>query len=419
VRRSGGPADFEARLGVPDALRPLTDDERQSVLSGSGVRPGLPGGTYDSNQDGSGYRARGLWPQPGVYDSLAYRDPLVATALQRRTHWATTRDYYLAPPPQATREELILRDYQAEQLDYLPGGGLPGMIEQIWTRDRYGFSLLEPVLDIEGLEYRLGRLVWIWPGTVRQWVTDRAGFLAGILQRSERADAPPYIPATKLAHFARDFWGRNFEGASLLRPLIYYLEAKSEAWQDWAESARRLGRGYLRAVIDAPYGSQEWTDAEAMLDDFEESDGRVMMTNTALDVRGEHLGNTLPDIAAISEAFDYQVSRGVDEQGQQLGAQDRGSRALGTMMDQAARRSLAGECGQVCRQIEEQILRPLADLHPRFRGLRTPRLVVRGLVDQQDIATARLILEMVRDGVMPEAQHAGALEHALRLMGVV
>lgn len=425
LRRSGfrvpDPQVIMARaLGPAPQLRGLEPGERDQILSGAGTVPGRPGGSYDPNPDTRGYRARGLWPSMGTLASLPLRDPIVATALQRRKLWASTRDYRIMAPAEPTYLERVLSEYVTEQIDELPGGGLPGLIERIWTRDDFGFALLELDLDVEGLEYRLADLLWIHPCTVAEWVIDQAsgGKWVGILQRSEAGSVG--IHRAKLAHFGRGDLGRNPEGVALTRAVIYWVEAKAEAWRDYTETARRLGRGFISAQIKgAGYGSKEWSDAESMLDDFEEGEDRRLLYNDAMTIAPQYLGSVLPDIARVSEAYDYQISRGMDEQAQQLGAQDRGSRALGTLMDQAARRSLAGECGAVCRQIEEQLFRRLRDLHPRFSGCRPPRLVVRGLVDHEDIATANSLWQALQTQRVPAEHEAAVIEHALRLTGAI
>ena len=345
-------------------------------------------------------------------------DGVVAASLEQRARNLTALDWQVIPPPDATPEEEEITQFVRDVFASLHGG-LPSLLYQASKRDLYGFALLECCYEIEEttLRYRLEDLAFIEPCTVDRWLTNDAGYLVGILQRGERGLIP--IPIEKLAHFARGFTGRNWEGVSLLRSCYFAVSAKSEIYNSSMASRRLMGEGWLEVQSDAEVGSPERAEIERQLDQWSDAEQRWLIVPESVQITARHGGSVLPPLGAPIQVFNSEISRAVGADLEQLGTNSHGSRALGTEYRAAANQALAGEAVELGSLIQSQIIQPLVSLNG-WAVDRAPRIIARGIGDDRTvagtIAKARLVLEMVRDGVITAERATELTEKALALL---
>ena len=398
-------------------LEPLSDEELLIVQSSPGWSRRWVG-TNESNPNLQPAKCRGLWPNPGLYSQMLRKDAVVAAAVEQRAQNLISLDWQVIPPADATDEEQEITQYVRDVFASLHGG-LPQLLYQVSKRDQYGFSLLEMVFEIEEstLRYRLEELAFIEPCTVYKWITNRAGYLVGILQRGERGLIP--IPIEKLAHFARGFTGRNWEGVSLLRAAYYAVSAKQEVCQNSMASRMLFGEGTIEVTCDYESGSPERRDLEDQLNQWSDAERRWIIIPESVSITPRHGGSVLPPLAPPVQVFNNEISRAVGADLEQLGTQTHGSRALGSEYRAASNQALAGEATELASLIHSQIIQPLCNLNG-WPIDRSPRIIARGIGDDRTvygtIAKARLILEMVRDGVISPDRASELTDQALALL---
>ena len=410
------PADHTMREA--EYLKPLSDIELEKVLSSPGWSRWKGSSEYNATLKPA--KCRGLWPNPGLYAGMARRDASVASALEKRARNLTALDWQIVPPAEPTDEEVYITEYMRDVFASLHGG-LPGLLYQISKRDLFGFALLEMIYEIESSTgfFRLEELAYIESSTVYKWITNQAGYLVGVLQRGERGLIP--IPIEKLAHFARGFTGRNWEGVSLLRSIFYAVSAKAEVCTSSQASRVLMGEGYLEVTTESEAGSPERTELEAQLNQWSEAEQRWIIIPETVTIQPRHGGSVLPPLAPDVAVYNAEISRALGAELEELATQAHGSRALGTEYRAASNQALAGEAVELSSLIHSQIIQPLCRLNG-WPVERSPRIFARGIGDDRTvsgtIAKARLILEMVRDGVVTAERAAELTERALELLDV-
>ena len=397
---------------IPDGNAPLPSDVEQSVISGAGILPSAtgPGGSFELNTELKPYKFRGLYPTPGKSTELPLVDPVPSSGLWRRMTYAQSLDWRITEPPGADNAEIGWTQHVADDLAGLGAGGFASLIGQIvGSRDQHGFYLGELLWEVEGLRWHLEDVVYVYPLTVERWIVDGRGFPIGVIQRCEpRADVPAgsfwssrvAIPWSKLAHFGRRDFGRNPEGESVFRPLIYLSELKSQLLANYAASAAIFGEGWLHATTDAEEGGEEWAQLEDALGAWAESNRRWILTRDGTEITPRHGGTSLPTLDPIRE-IDHQQSRGLDDTLQELGTSQFGARAVGSEMRQATHRSLAGEMRSLATELQKRIVYPIF-VKNGWDPRRMPTINVRGVTGADDIAQGRVLLETVRDDLSRE-----------------
>ncbi len=411
------PADHTTREA--EYLKPLSDIELETVLSSPGWSRRWKGST-EYNATLKPAKCRGLWPNPGLYAGMARRDASVASALEKRARNLTALDWQIVPPAEPTDEEVYITEYMRDVFASLHGG-LPNLLFQIQQRDLYGFALLEMIYEIESSTgfFRLEELAFVEPCTVFKWITNRAGYLVGVLQRGERGLIP--IPIEKVAHFARGFTGRNWEGVSLLRSIYFSVAAKADICVSAMASRTLFGEGYLEVTTDSEPGSADRAELEAQLNQWSEAEQRWIIIPETVTIQPRHGGSVLPPLAPDVAVYNAEISRALGAELEELATQAHGSRALGTEYRAASNQALAGEAVELSSLIHSQIIQPLCRLNG-WSVERSPRIFARGVgADDKiygTIAKARLMLEMVRDGVLPPERSAEVVNSALALLDV-
>lgn len=397
-------------MGTAPPDRDLSDTERQSVISGSGAKSG----TFEQNPQLIPSRARGMHPNPGLFEVDKRRDPIIATALWRRAMSAASRTWLLPDRDDFDATDKARAESARDMIDEMPGG-MSGLVRRIFTRDQFGFSVFERWwrVDPDTLEWRLRDVVWMHPSTVRVWGLNEAGFMVGFWQRSERGLV--WIDREKLSHFVREDTGRNPEGVSALRPVHWYIEAKGEIVSTYIASLHLFGEGWMDVLTSTRAGSPERQALENALRSWQSGKNRYLIHNSDTEVEPKHGGTVMPELEPILRTVDGQSNRGLDEAAQGLAQSPFGAKALGVELNRSTDKAMGGEYAELCSLIRSEVIVPYYQRN-EWDPKRAPYVIVRGAGGDEDLARGRVLLEMVRDGVIPEDRKAEVVTRGLELL---
>ena len=388
-----------AEHSEPD--REPTDDEKQAVLSGSGISTGATPGTWESSGAMAPKIVRGYGRDAGAYDRMARKDTTVAGALQRRFCTYASYDWPLVDVEGAEDVDMERSEFVREIIDSMPGG-IYGLLFKILKRDQFGFSLMERVWEPEDLRWRLEDLVYMHPATINSWGFSGSGHMIGAWQRTPERGLIWLDKYHKLSAFVRGNTGRNPEGVALLRPIFWLTEAKSEITQTWMATLHLIGEGWLHAKTNFEKGSQERADLEEILEAWGTSLSRWMVTDMDTDIEAHFGGDVLPDLSGLLTPLNNGISRGFDEGLQELGTSKPGTQAVGREFSKSSDRSIAGEIKELTHRMWSEIIVPIY-VRNGWDVRKSPRFVVRGLGHAEHLAAhARLLIELLRDLDLPD-----------------
>lgn len=384
-------------------VRPLSESELVSVLTGSGFR-GVAGGLphNDLNPDGYPLRVRGFM-NPGEYDQMALSNPIIASGQFKMEYYVSSLDWRFRPPgtfdAPTTDEELENTEKIREDFDNL-SGGLTGFVRKTFSFMQHGFCLFEKVfrIDEESKDYRFTKLLWINPQTIPKWLLQLSGEWLGFFHQSERGLIP--VSREKVFHHARRGNERLPEGESAYRSLIYYNRRKSAELQSDSISRERWGEGTLvffrkdgnRAPSD---NSKEMNQLQAIAELWQTGQQSYMILPDGWDYRIDYGGTAQPDPIPRLEYLDHQTARMLDDTLSELGMAKFGSQAVGREMRLATQRQLTGVCGEVCRAIEQQLIADYYTLNGW--GGRPPRVTVGGFENKDTLA---VMVQLIQSGAI-------------------
>ena len=406
----GGTKDLEY-------LRPLTTGELRSVMSSTGWSYK---GSHEHNPELSPIKALGRFPfrRTGAYEAAGRKDSVVASELERHSKYLASLDWRIVAPPNATPEEEEITQYVRDVLWSMGPAGFAGLVEIIAKRNQFGFSLSETVWEVEETtaRWRLESLAYIYPSTVSAWLTDHAGDLVGVLQQGQHA--PVAIPVSKLALFVRGFTGRNYYGQSAIRPAWFALSAKSDSLLSRSITESLWGPGWLDVTTESPRSSADRESLVQELQQWSEAEQRFLVHGPGTTVEPRHGGAVLPGLEAVS-VYNQEISRALDGGLQDLTTSKFGSRAVGSELRASTHTSMLGEAREICYLIGSQLIAPLLSLNG-WDITRRPTVVVKGIGggSREDTDRARVMLEMVRDGVIPADRADEVTARALELLDI-
>ena len=406
------PADHNIK--DPAYLREITDLELEAVMSAPGWSRRWKG-SHEHNAEVRPYRCRGIGLSPGLYEAAARKDPVISSELDRRAKYLSSLDWRVTEPPDATPEEEAITSFVRDALFSIGPSGFAGLISAVSKRSQFGFSLFELVYEIteEGF-WRAEEAVYIYPATCATWITDISGHLLGVLQKAERGLVA--IPVQKLALFVRGFTGRNYEGISALRSCLWAAEYKADHLLTRAQSEALLSSAHLDVMTDAPAASAERNAIIAQLDQWGSAEQRYILHGEGTTITPSFGGSILPDLSPV-KVMNHEIARALDGGLQELGVSEHGARAVGSEMRQASHQALAGEARELCYLLTSQLILPMLQLNG-WDIRRTPTITVRGIgaVTRDDTDRARLMLEMIRDGVVPPDKIDAVSARAMELL---
>ena len=399
-------------------LRDLTDEELTAVMSSPGWSRWK--GSHEHNPELAPIKVRGRFPyrRTGMYEAAARKDSVLAAELERRSKYLASLDWRIVPPPNATPEEEEITQYVRDCLWSMGPAGFAGVISMVAKRDQFGWSCCETIWEIEETtaRWRLESLAYIYPATVHAWLTDEAGDLVGILQQGQRG--PVAIPVSKLALFVRGFTGRNYEGVSAIRSCLFSIEAKADSMLQRSISEAVYGPGWLDVSTPAPASSPERAELEAALDQWSDAEQRYLIHDPETIVEPRHGGAVLPGLEAVS-VYNQEISRALDGGLQDLTSNKYGARAVGSEIRAATHTSMLGEAREICYLIGSQLIAPILSLNG-WDVTRRPIVTTKGIgaATREDTDRARVMLEMIRDGVIPPDKIDEVTARAMELLDV-
>ena len=400
--------------GSPADIRPLSDDELETVMTGSGSIPRHPGGSSENNPDHHPYRGRGMWPNPGIYEGMRKADAIIGSSCHRRELTVSALPFRILDPPEPTPEEEKQSQYIRDMLSSLPGG-IPGIASRL-VRGIYtaGFALMETIWETEETtkNRRIERLKWVDPWTVYQWVeSDGAQLLGAIIRDSAGQN---FLAKEKMVHHARGFNGHNWEGDSAMRPLWYVTESKRRTFLSAEIAAEKFGEGVRHYQGTVPEVTAGDIAAIETLEGFFRDNGQDWSFSPyGIEMEYRFGSGSIPPYEDKIRMFDHQLARGMDDTLPELGISEHGARAVGSEQRESTENSEKGLALSICRVIDEQIIYPTF-FRNGWDDTRRPRMHVTGFVDWNEI---RVIAELVRDGVL-SAEDPAVQSKVRREMGI-
>lgn len=345
--------------------------ELEDIVSASGwvgVKSGLPSG--EMNAELSPYRARGIYPRPGRYDLMPRADSTQAGALRRQMLTLASLNWDILAPQSdnapATEEEKVQTQWVRDGWDDLEGGFINSAVVRPASSNQYGFSCSEIVLDIDETTgwWKLAGLHWFPAWSVDEWVLDQHGFCLGVTLLDER-NRRRFIRRGKFYHDAVEFYGRNYEGISLLRSLWYPFQHRRQVLVDDLFARERASAGIPVATppegVDRESFGSEYTQAETILGNIATGDGGYAVKPRAgWEFEVMYL-NSMPDNYPILGYLDHLTNTQLSDNLSELGNHKHGSRNVGTEMRLDRWSQMNGLCAIKAHGIDFQIHRQIYD----------------------------------------------------------
>lgn len=341
--------------------QPLTPEEAQTVITGSGV-PGATSGlpTNERNGNLSPFRARGLYPNPGVYDAVLRGDPVASTGDMRQRRYVAGLYWEFLDPEDSTPEEQRQTDLVASWFDSIPDGGLSGLIQRVMSREARGFSLhemvyIDPANSASGY-WEIKDAVEIQTHCVQKWLLGPDGLVQGVLVRDEAGDHRLWC--NKLLLSIRDGTRRTPEGRAALRPLVGYCEAARDTLASDTASFERAARGTLIGIEGTDASDADRKAFDGMAANWQSGGQAWVRLPNGWDVRWDY-GGDIPDPSSRVEIYHQAVARVFDDELQSLGQNKYGARAVGSEMRISTQRQLTGVLEELACDLTAQLVRPL------------------------------------------------------------
>lgn len=389
ARRFDPPGKAQARI------RTLNDAE-SAVTVGHGYRRGRPGGTAETNPKLGPYKARGLYPRPGIYYEMARSNPVIASGLYKLELTISALPWRIVPPPDATADELDRTEWIRDSFRAI--GGLAALVARVvGSTCQYGFYLSESVYDVDdgpGGRVQLVKASYIEPWQVSSWKLDKFGDLLGAYVQGSTGLVE--LDAGRMIHLARRFTGRNFEGESALRSLWYYHEAKRRCLTSEEIYLSRVGSGFPKFSLNENAGDADADAAEDIAKRFVSGPRSFFVEPEWLSLSWEHGGSVLPDYSSKLKYIDHQCRSVLSDNLAELGTSQYGARAVGAEMRVASDRAAEGLTLGLAVPFDSII----TGIYERngWDTRRQCRTIVSGFGDP---STLRLVMEGVRDGTLP------------------
>lgn len=354
------------------------------------------------------------WPQSvEVYDRMRRQDGQVISVLRavtlpiRRTAWSIS--------PEGCRPEVA--EFVADCL------GLPlhgqGQSERSRSRERFswtdhlrmsltalvfGHAFFEQVYEPAGGMYRLRKLAWRPPRTIREVKVASDGGLVSIQQHDSKSP----INVDRLVAYVNDREGGNWLGQSMLRPAYKYWLLKDRALRVQSTTLARNGLGV--PIFTAPPAPEQLSEeaARQFVDEQIAAGEKLAMDLRSGEEAGAGIANgsklelvgvsgTLPDAEKPIRYYDEQIARSVLAHFLNLGTET-GSWALGSTFADFFTMSLQTVAEWVTDVTNQHVIEDLVDVN-FGESEPAPKLVFEEIGSQQP-ATAEAIQRLIACGAI-------------------
>jgi hypothetical protein len=233
-----------------------------------------------------------------------------------------------------------------------------------------GFSITEKTANVDDKSgwWMLTGMHWIAPWTVRGWIIDeQTGYALGALLRDDSGTHPLFWES--IYYQGQMFWGRNYEGVGVLRPIKYYWDHKTQIILDDAHARDRASSGIPFAEAPDPslydVDDQDYVRMEQILKNllYSNADDPAYYIAPAGWQVGVNYLEGMPDATPMLQYLDHQIAQAMTDTLSQLGVSEHGARAVGTEQRIEKWSMIGGLCAMTAHNIDHTIHRHIYDLN--------------------------------------------------------
>lgn len=297
------------------------------------------------------YLGRGLRSDYGLYHQILLDEIQVLRPWTDISGALRSGDWYVEAPDEARKP--IAQDLQRALFDVAGGWGT--FVQNAFYAWVSGFVLFEEVFTLDGLT--LDKLAFRPPKQVLEWVLDADGraLVAVRLSRGGAAyGSDYYLPASATLVISVNAIGDDHEGISPLRPIVKYSLAKDLLSRLEALAAEKWGRGVfvLSQEAGSPAADEDETSLFArIVDALSSEDGAIIELPDGKKFELISPQGVMPDFTALKRYCDEQIAMALQGEGNLLGMQGNGSRALAEVADNRALRAAPAYAKLICDAI--------------------------------------------------------------------
>lgn len=262
--------------------------------------------------------------------------------------------------------------------------GIPYYLQHVGAARIFGFYAFETVWDVDW-KGRINPVKFAprEPSTVDQWImTPRADELAAVTFQTsgtDGAEAPSRYTLTASGPALFDHRvhlvninarANNFEGISLIRPVIHWVKFKQALAQIAAITAQKYGVP-IAAVTELPvtaetvYASADRTDARGVFDAvsvIQSADGPVIQIPAGFDIKMLSAQGAMPQLGELLEYADAQIAKPLNAQTSLLANATVGSYAMASVLDDRSLRAQPGFAAHVLQPLN-WLIRDIGKYH--------------------------------------------------------
>lgn len=401
-----------------------------AIQSPNPHRPGLPGANSEPTSTLSHLLARGLYPNPGLYDSMRRQNPAIDSAMTARYYRRHAKPFRLLTRQGLSQQAVDRAGRVREQLQSTYDG-INGIAAELGDRaDQFGAGIAERVLEADSRgEFRLADWVWVESWTIYRVYQDAAGFPVALQLRGARnvsaagglglfaagqaTSSPGLIgtgtltdplPMSLFGLFARRGNSRLPEGHAALRCLYWRTEDIRHMLTNAALARDRAGLPKRRyrvplAQIDSPDLRSAIAANELRLARTEE---RYSIEPAEIDVLEDEGPRLMPGYGEAIRAHEHAIARQLGDTLSEEGVAVQGARAAVVEQRKSAELSDLGQDLAIARAMTREIIRPIYEANG-WPLAEMPYVFVTGWPDTD---AWRALVEIMREDGMRAANPA-------------
>lgn len=275
------------------------------------------------------WTARGLGVDLGVLEHLHRTSGQLQRAVSEIVAHATAGAWRVDPRGETEADKLIAR-HVGRQLFGIAGGWSNFIAQAVRSMSVAGFAVFVRVDSEDG---GLKRLAPRRPNTVRRWVHDERGQLAGVEFVSQ--DRHHYmIEAKNLVVITLQDQGGDYEGLSPTRPAAPWVRAKQLGSQLWVAGLEKWGSPVI--TIEDPEGPRSTGDSLQVVDLFDQASAEefpVVKLGAGQKASILSPGSQLAEYEAFLRYCDEQILLPFSGEGALVGMTSHGARNLAEVKD--------------------------------------------------------------------------------------
>jgi len=220
----------------------------------------------------------------------------------------------------------------------------------------YGYMLFEKVWEFDRgtSKFYCSKLSPRMPSTIFRWKQDENGDLASVEQIVTAKSTEP-IPVEKLIHFAIDQEGGNYEGISILRSAYKHWKMKLAYEKISVMSYERFGMGVVHFKEPEDPSEEDRDRADEIGENLRAHENSYVRTPNGWEME-IIFGQNWKSADAQIRYHNEMISAAVLQQFTNLGTMERGSRAVGQVLQDPYYLSLESLAGQICRKINKLLI---------------------------------------------------------------